>query len=777
MKNYIITSKYPSAAYNQPYREALPSGNGSTGILVEGFLKKEKILFNNGRLWHRGICNDIPDVSYTLEKTRELIDKGDYFTANTLTSAELRSKNYCSTLAHPLPVVELTMDFAINCSFSDYHRSLNMQTGEITVGCEYTIGKMSRKTFVSRKDDVVVTKISAEFPLKYFATLDFFNSLTGSAHRKYNEIKDSLEVRIENNYLIFRAKNEDGKHYGAVCKIITDGDIKNINGKAQVTQNTESMLIVKTFCDDQEASEIINQIDKVSTNYETLLDRHLELHKEMFMRSQVNFSETDNNVNEQLLFDAYDGQSSNELLNKLWNYGRFLLICSTGENQLPTPIFGLWHYDYELIWSQYMANINLQMTYWQAPQTGLFELLKSMIDYYISQTDYFVDASKKIFGIDGIYVSAGITPGVSNPNQTNYPVITNWISGAGWICQHFYDYYLYTNDTQYFEEKILPFMLKTADFYLEYITYDQNGNMKIYPSVSPENTPSNFIPENKEEDMGHIMPSAVNATMDFSVMKELFANIVDYCSANPKYQDLVKKYQDTLAKIPDYQINKDGAVREWMDDKFDDNYNHRHLSHLYSVYPGKETISRNDKKLIDAFEKAVDLRNLDFLSGWSYSYIAGLYSRLRKPNKALKYLDNLVKSCMLPNLMTLHNDWRNMGISCDLPFSLIQLDANFGLVSAINEMLLYTDTKKLEILPALPERFKKGNFEKLCFYFGTVDCSWSEEENCIKAVINPNKDAKIELTVRGVSVGELALVKNQSVSITADFSGNNITVK
>ena len=180
--------------------------------------------------------------------------------------------------------------------------------------------------------------------------------------------------------------------------------------------------------------------------------------------------------------------------------------------------------------------------------------------------------------MNGIYMTAGTTPGVCKPTQV-VPVIINWVGAAGWIAEHYCNYYWYTRDEKYLQKVLLPYLEEVAAFYEDFIEFYPDGSIHFYPSVSPENTPGNFMPP-PEKQMAHPMPTTVNSTIDLAIVKEFFTNMCRLAEEKNLYQDRVAAWKKILDSIPDYQESKDGGIKEWMDSRFDERYHHRHLSHI-----------------------------------------------------------------------------------------------------------------------------------------------------------------------------------------------------
>ena len=333
---------------------------------------------------------------------------------------------------------------------------------------------------------------------------------------------------------------------------------------------------------------------------------------------------------------------------------------------------------------------------------------------------------------------------MSLPNQI-VPVILNWTGAAGWLAQHYYKHYLYTRDTEYLHSTLLPFMKAAADFYEDFIVFDENGKVKIYPSISPENTPLNFIPKDNEN-MAHPMPTTINSTIDLAIIKELFTNLIKLSDEQGVYSDKADIWHKIVNSIPEYKINSDGAVKEWQDDRFIDRYYHRHLSHIYPVFPGEEVTTQDS--LISAFEKAVDLREIGAQTGWSLAHMASIYARLGRGNDAMECLNNIAKTCMLNNLFTLHNDWRRMDISLEMESAApVQLDALMGYVNAVQEMILYSSEKLIKLLPALPDNLSCGKITGWRFCGGCINMEWDIDKNMFYAELSADRDIKTDVVL------------------------------
>jgi len=801
--------KYPASWWRNMWREALPSGNGTIGAAVYGGVQDETILINHGELWHWGRKDELPDVSHTLAETRRLMDEGRYADASWHLTNTLKERGYASRLSSRLPLGMIHLQMQTRHAFRDYERSLDMATGEVTVRWLDGAATVCRKLFVSRADDCIVYELlgreqstgadelddrTAERCARTRDTgsvgctgnvgsiigesavpepavhagssiaTDAENSpdssggisgmlglrMVKSDRRKddpaYQALENSIVTKVEDGYLFYGGRNDDGTAFGAAMRVVVTGGqrISDVQGMIRFLDAERVLVLVKVFVKghslEQEWARLKQQLSTISLGYQDLLERHVQLHHPLFYSAQLSLTpreEATGRCNEQLLLDAYGGQASAELIELLWHYGRYLFISGTSPDSQPFGLYGLWAGDYRLMWGHHMANENIQMMYWHAQVGGLGELTTSLYRYYNGMLDDFRDNARKLYGCRGIYIPAGTTPGHGRPNQI-VPVIVNWTGAAGWLASHYVEHYRFTGDKAFLRETAWPFMKEAIAFYEDFLVMDDNGTYRIYPSVSPENTPRNHMPP-EGQDLAHPMPTAINATMDLAIIKELLMSLLEFAEEMEEPEEQRRRWQEMLRRIPEYRVNEDGAVKEWAHENFQDRYEHRHLSHLYPVFPGHEIDPAEAPALYEAFAKAVRLRKLGAQTGWSLAHMASIYARLGDGEQALGCLNMLARSCLLPNLWTVHNDWRGMGISMNLESAPVQLDANMGIINAVQEMLLYVSPTRLKLLPALPSAWTQGRVQDWRYASGKISMEWDVKAGFFQAFITAER--------------------------------------
>ncbi len=790
MSKYLLKMDYPAAWWKQMWREGIPAGNGKLGALVYGGVRKETIMLSHSHLWWNEITLELPDVSDCLPKVRQLLLDKKPFEADLLIHKRFKELGYNPAVASPLPAADLVVEIDTISAFKNYQRTLDMESGEIVVSWKDSDKNFKRKLFVSRPDDLIAYNIkedanktfSGEMKLCYHDLCDVPDGV--------KDLKEYLpkitENDIKDGFITFFCEKRDGSSYGVVAKIESKGGNVSVkdsylpNGAAiasslntLVFENVSELNVrLKVFVGDvSQGEEIKKELQNVNEDYNTLLAKNKEVHGKLLTATTLNlFPETQDTSNELLLLDAYKNEMSLEMLEKMWIFGRYLLISSSKENGLPCHLYGLWNGDYKGFWAFNMANENLQMIYWQALSGNMPDLLMAVFDYLESMMDDFRENAKKIYGCRGIYIPAPSMP-ESGLLKTIHPHIIHFTAAAGWIASHYYDYYLYTKDEKFLKERALPFMQEIALFYQDFLIEDENGKLMSIPSNSPENTPGNFW--DGKEGMGAVMETTINSTMDIAVIKEVLTNLINGSEICGIFSEEVPVWEEMLSKMPEYEINEDGAIKEWIHPYYIDNYRHRHQSHIYPLFPGNEIHKETHPELYDAFVTAINKRlvvGLNQQSGWSLAHMANNYARLREGDLALEVLDHLARSNVINNFFTLHNDWRNMGIGVESPMiAPVQVDANMGISAAVNEMLVQSYDDNILILPALPKKFRRGEAINLLARGNiTVTIKWDMEKGEGEFILTSrHQDEAINLILPDIitEVEGYTIIKNRVTGI------------
>lgn len=741
MTRHDMYQTKPAIGLGERWRDCTPLGNGYTGLTLYGGAAADVLGISRSDFWVEGWEYGVPDVSHVLHEMRALQKEGKLEEACNKMYDALNEAKYNTNVASMRTLGAVKCLFDCKGIYNHYRRILHMDTGEAQI--QYHLGerKYERSFFVSRKRDVIVMRICCEEPSGFSLESGFFDSFEKGVRESRLRGRDAqyTEYKSIDGCMVYSSDHE-GLYFGIVTKVVSDGNVELTDKQMKVTAATDSLVIIKAFSQEKNRvtaeKRAIKVVNACPEDYTTLFEEHKRLHAKLYNKADVKFYFGRKfHSNEELLADARENECSVELVEKLWRFGRYLFISGVAKNGLPFPLYGLWPCGYQRDWSQHVGNENVEIIHWHAAVGGLTNLIRPLIDFYCSRMEGFRENAKKLFGCNGIFVGAYLSP--NNTLATPHvPVILHFLGVAGWLSRHFYEYYLCTKDEKLFKEKILPFMVEAATFYEDYIYEDENGMIELYPAVSPENSPMEYHDVKRTTASGHPMPVTKNPTIEFAILKELLTNLVEISKTHPELSGRVPRWEDMLLKIPEYMINESGAIAEWMDESVHDYYAHRHLSHVYPLFPGTEIEDSERFDLIPAFKKAVDMRELGFMTGWSLAHMAAIYARLQEGDKVFEALNMLTKVCLLDNFFTLHNDYRGMGITAthmgNETFAPVQLDALMGSVNAVQEMLVFVSAKTVKLLPACPDNFAKGS-AKLHFFDGTINMQWDVAKRFCKA--------------------------------------------
>jgi alpha-L-fucosidase 2 len=775
-RNNVGTQDSVSSS-NQPYkrgltmiqpatqwREALPSGNGTIGALVYGSINEERVLFNHNELWYNGRVQDVPDMSAELPVVRKMLDEGKYKEANSHYQTVLRSKGYNPANSVYHPAFDMILTTEVDHLFEDYARTLNFETGEVEVKWADGDTRFSRRLFVSIPDKISVMSIKA----------DKTNAVNGEVTLDIHDLKDAIDrngldfdpgftynTTVNGEFVEFRADGSGRGEFGGLLRVITKNGaskLSALNRKASIRYENadEVLLLIAVYANEKSETAIPRlkeQLLKLDADYEMLFSRHKKLHSERFNAMGINLNVSGNKTtpNEYLLLDAYQNTAPVELIEKLFNYGRYLLISSSTAGGYPANLQGIWNGDYQPPWGGLLGNNeNLQISYWQALPGNLNESMMAFYDFFDSHIDEFKYNAKHLFGCRGIYVPPFMSPDTAIMRHTA-PHVVHWTDAAGWMASFYYDYYLFTGDTDFLKNRAIPFMKEVALFYEDYIVKDKQGKNMFYPSQSPENWPSNI-----DIGGGRGPKVQINSTIAVAISKEIFTNLVSACELLGVEKEGVKRWKAQIASMPEYEINEDGAFKEWLHPDFKDNYEHRHQSHIYPLFPGLEITEESSPELYEACRVAIEKRltiGLSSQTGWSLAHMANVYARLGNGDKALEALNILSRCCLGQNFFTYHNDWRKMGVTTRHVYgrtSPFQMDANFGIAAAVTEMLCSSNQNVVKVLSGLPSNWTEGDFHDISTRTGTlVSAKWDMNKGEINITLSAGRNTSFDLKLPG----------------------------
>ena len=737
MKAYQLKNLRPAAVW----QDALPTGNGRISALVYGNVYADKVLLNHERWWYKESTPELPDFSGLLSKVRKLMEEGKYAEADRVFPEEMARHRPLAAAALFQPGVDLRVESVLKGEFRDYARTLDMSAGEVKVG--FSDGEsFCRQLFVSRIDEAAVMRIRGGRPWSGRIWLEphelekavgifgepFEHGLTfsSSAEGALLHLK-GLRGAVgeeEGDHFAIIGREDREKHFGAFVRVCPKGgslrvlpDSANdlnvmmppqartcLSGVLfEIAEAEEVTLLIRLYEGEAEMARAKAELLALDPDYDRLFARHCAVHRELFLRTGVTFGEETDRANEELLLSAFERGADLELLNKLYFYGRYLLIISAREGCLPAHLSGKWNGDYFAPWrGVYFTDENSEIIYWQAYAGNLPELLLPLFALFESQMDDYRENAKKMFGCRGIRIPVYVD--VFSGHEKDYsPHALYWNGGAAWIASMFYDYFEFTGDLDFLAERAYPFMKETALFFEDFLR-EKEGILHCFPSTSPEN-----CAHGKFEGEGTVS-ACIDATMDIALLRNLLTALISSADRLGQDADKIPLWREMLEKLPAYRVNGEGALAEWIHPDFEDNYRHRHLSHLFPVFPGSE-IGEEDEALFAAAKRALALRmgtGIKEMTGWALAHTANVYAHLLDAEGAENCLRLIARHFVGSNLFGYHNNDDLMGVGVYIRWcnhAPHQLDVSSGFTSAVQEMLCFARKNALFLLPALPEEW------------------------------------------------------------------------
>jgi len=732
--------------YRQPAKEwveALPVGSGKLGAMVFGGVTAERLQLNEDTLWAGGPYDPAnPEALAALPEIRRLIDAGDYAKATELADAKFmavpkRQQSYQT-------IGDLKLDFpGLAEAGADYVRDLDID-GAITT-TTFSAGGVRhvREVIGSHPDGVIAVRLSASRKGAISVDLSFASPL-----------KSKPVATVEGGVLVLTGVNEasqgiDGK-LAFECRVearAQGGKVSGQGGVLSVRGADEVVLLIAAATSYRKYDDVSG--DPKALNKDTLtelsgkpwtkiLADHQADHRALFRRVGVDFGRTRADL---LPTDDRIRQSPTtddpSLAALYFQYGRYLLIACSRPGSQPANLQGIWNDKTFAPWGgKYTININTEMNYWPAEPTSLPELVEPLIALVEDIAVTGARTAKVMYGARGwvTHHNTDLWRATAPIDGAKFGV---WPTGGAWLCKHVWDHYDYGRDRAYLE-RVYPLMKGSARFFLDTLVVDPKfGVLVTNPSISPENN------------HGHGSSLAAGPTMDQAILRDLFDNCLKaeaVLGADPVFVAELKAARDRLAP---YRIGRDGQLQEWQEDWDADasDLHHRHVSHLYGVFPSDQIEIDTTPKLAAAAKTSLLTRG-DLATGWAIAWRLNLWARLGDGDHAHSVLKLLLgPERTYPNMFDAHP-----------PF---QIDGNFGGTSGMTEMVLQSRNDRLYLLPALPSAWPTGHITGLRARGAVgVDVRWAGGK-LVEAVLTAKADGR-HTVVHGGSTLEVELKKGQS---------------
>ncbi|GHU98295.1 hypothetical protein FACS1894211_01800 [Clostridia bacterium] len=723
--------KRPSQWWSAPYRGAIPAGNGKTGAAVYGGAGSDTVLLTHGDLWWQGHGTVLPDVADKIKDVKKSLAENRLKDAEYILHSALVNKGYRPRPLVPLPVADLKIAMPLANAPREYMRVLNMDNGEISVTYRDGSTKYERSLFVSRAQDMLCLEItkSGNRAVDVGFSLEMHDKAANRMPAGVSKTPEGVTVKYEPFFIYYSARSDSGAEFGAVAHVKNYSGSMEVKGDSLQIKGADRVLVfIKLFVESQREKEwktLREVLKNVKLPYDKLLKEHSQLHAGLFNSAEFELEDQGRDAFvEDLLDDARENGVNQALIEKLWAYGRYLMISATDQKARPMPPYGLWCGDYAGVDSELRFDQTLQMLYAHTFAGNLNELSLAVFAALAPLNDDFKKNSVRLFGARGIMIPATVAPGGGLLGSVEPKVLhTTYYAAA--IARLFYDYYLFTGDVKFLKNTALPFMKDAALFYEEFFKVGDNGKYEAVPSYSPENTPASFVVDGAE------IGIAKNATVDFAAAKDLLKNIIAASEVANTNKDEILKWKDMVTRIPAYPINEEGALSEYVDPKYTDNYAARTLPHLYPAFPGAE-FSEQDCEMVKPALTAAKRKmsaSMQTATAQSWGRLANTFLRLGDSESAMELINNIVRVCVMDNLITAENDWRGIGLGSRGAWATYNLEGNLSVTNAVQEMLIQSTPKFVKILPALPESFARGSVSGLLTRAGAeADMEWDRKK-------------------------------------------------